>query len=251
MIEVQRGDEGIQVIQMARGKVNAMDLEFCQRLIDVLDTLAQDDTVAAILIGNERVFSAGVDLRALVARDNQYLSRYLPKLIECFKAVFNFPKPLVAAISGHAIAGGCVLASACDLRLIRPNAKIGLPELRIGVPLPSAGIEIMRFAVAPEALRAMVNAGQTYQNEEAVRVGLADRVFDQSEMPAMLAQAINAAQGLTVVPPNVYRLSKAQQRAPAVRNIDANEAAFGQQVFDIWHSPENRKVVEQYVQERL
>lgn len=238
----------VAVIHMRREKVNAMSLDFCDRLIRTLDDVNSSDAVAAVLIGNDRVFSAGVDLREIVAQDVDFLDTYLPLLSRCFKSVFQFPKPLVAAISGHAIAGGCILASACDLRLIHAGAKIGLPELRIGVPLPSAAIEIMRFAVAPEALRSMVNVGQTYQGDHAVTVGLADRVVGKEEM---LDEAVATAEGLTVVPPNVFQLSKQQQRAPAMRNIEANESAFGGQVRSIWKSPENRKIVESYVRERL
>ncbi|MEL7498847.1 MAG: enoyl-CoA hydratase/isomerase family protein [Planctomycetota bacterium] len=248
MIDLNKVD-GVALIRLNRGKVNAMSLDFCRRLIETLKMLEADqEVIAAVLIGNPRVFSAGVDLREVVAGDHDYIATYLPTLSECFKTVFQFAKPLVAAISGHAIAGGCVLASACDLRLIHAEAKIGLPELRIGVPLPSAGIEIMRFTVAPEALRAMVNVGQTYLGQAAVEVGLADRLVDPSVLEA---EAIDAARGLTVVPPNVYRLSKQQQRAPAMRNIEANEAEFEAEVIAIWQSHENRKVVQAYVAERL
>ncbi len=247
MIEITSQDH-VAVLRMSRGKVNAMSLEFCQRLISALDEVAQSDAIAAVIVGNGRVFSAGVDLRELVDRDQAHLEQYLPLLKQTFKTAFQFPKPLVAAIDGPAIAGGCVLASTCDLRLIHHRAQIGLPELRIGVPLPSAAIEIMRFAVAPEALRTMVNVGKTYFGEEAVRVGLADCVVEQQ---AMLDEAVQAAIGLTVVPPNVFHLSKQQQRAPAMRNIAANESEFGQRVDDIWFSAENQQIVADYVRERL
>lgn len=249
MIAVETDPQGVAIVRMCRGKVNAMSLEFCRQLSAAFDQLAEDNrVVAATLIGNPCVFSAGVDLREVVAGDDHFLDQYLPALIHCFKTVFQFPKPLVAAISGHAIAGGCVLATACDLRLIRPDANIGLPELRIGVPLPSAGIEIMRFAVAPEALRAMVNVGRVFQGKDAVTMGLADQVVAEESLER---EAINAALGLTVVPANVYALSKRQQRAPAMRNLIANEAEFETEVFDIWKSDANRKVVEDYVNERL
>ena len=248
MIEIQTRQQ-VAVLEMTRGKVNAMNLEFCQALIKQLETVADDDAlVAAVLIGNERVFSAGVDLVQLVEENDDYLVQYLDALDACFETVFRFPKPLVTAVSGHAIAGGCVLASAGDKRMIRPDARIGLPELRIGVPLPSRAIEIMRFAVSPAALRDMVNAGQTYQNQAAVDVGLIDEVVPADQLRST---AIAAAEGLTVVPPNVFAISKAQQRSPAVRNWQANEAAYGEEIRRVWRSPENRKVVEAYVRERL
>ena len=249
MIETTIHENGVAVVTMARGRVNAMNLEFCEGMATTFEQLAANDqVVAAVLQGNRRVFSAGVDLKEVSGGDDDYLDQYLPALIHCFKTVFQFPKPLVAAVEGHAIAGGCVLATACDFRLIHPEAKIGLPELRIGVPLPSAGIEIMRFAVSPEALRSMVNVGKTFTGVEAVKVGLADGIEEGNPMEL---KAVEAAKGLTVVPANVYALSKQQQRAPAMRNLLANEADFEQQVFEIWKSEENRKVVQRYVDERL
>lgn len=247
MLEIE-SKSGITVIRMDHGKVNAMDLEFCQALTKELLHLAESDCRAAVLTGNDRVFSAGVDLVRLIGEGQPYLNEFLPALTLCFRTIFQFPKPIVAAINGHAIAGGCILATACDQRLIQPRARIGLPELRVGVPLPSIAIEIMRFAVAPQAFQAMVTVGKNYRNDEATTVGLADRVVEKE---SLMEQAIKAATELTAIPASVFAISKRQMRFPAELQVQASEAEFENSIEALWHSEEIRNEIHLYVNDRL
>lgn len=244
-VEVQ---SGISVIRMNHGKVNAMDLEFCKSLSGILRQVESSDSTSAILVGNDRLFSAGVDLVRLLDEEMEYVNVFLSELTECFKAIFQFSKPLVAAINGHALAGGCILATACDHRVIHDKARIGVPELRVGVPLPSIAIEILRYAVAPMAFQAMVNVGRSYRGEEALSVGLADRIVDQKDV---LEAAIESAQDLTKIPQSVFEISKRQMRAPANRNVASNESEFEETIKRIWESDENRQVIKGFVEKRL
>jgi len=239
---------GIALVRMNHGKVNAMDLEFCRLLTDELKRIEASDAGAAILTGNERVFSAGVDLVAALEGGQEYLKLFLPALVDCFKTIFQFSKPLIAAINGHAVAGGCILATACDRRLIHHHAKIGVPELRVGVPLPAIAIEIMRFAVAQEALQSMVTVGKSYRDAEAIRVGLADSVVKKDQM---LELAIAEAESQLAIPTQVFSVSKRQLRAPSIRRAAANESDFEASVFEIWNSPENLEVIRQFVAKRI
>ena len=247
MIDVEV-KSGIAVLNMRHGKVNAMDFEFCQSLIAELRNLETNDCRAAVLTGNDRVFSAGVDLVRLLDGGRDYLVTFLPVLIDCSKSIFQFPKPLVAAINGHAIAGGCILASACDFRLTHSKARIGIPELRVGVPLPSIAIEILRFAVSTEALQIMVNVGKNYRGEDAVGVGLADQIVT---LEGLADSAIEAANDLLAIPPSVFAISKKQLRAPANRNVELSEKDYESAMLELWHSDEIRDVIKKYVSERL
>ncbi len=247
MIEVNV-TTNIALIRMNHGKVNAMDLEFCLALTRELNQVTASNAVAAILVGNDRVFSAGVDLVTLLERGQEYLEQFLPALVECFETLFRFPKPLVAAINGHAVAGGCVIATAADRRLIHGKARIGVPELRVGVPLPSIAIEMIRFAVAPEALRSLVNVGKTHRGEEAIRVGLADELVDRD---ALMSRAMESVQELLTIPNSVFAISKQQLRAPANRMAKQNETEFEARVFALWRSREIRDVIAEYVSKRL
>ncbi len=247
MIEVEL-DSGTAILRMKHGKVNAMDLKFCQALTAVLEQVEAADIRAAILVGNDRVFSAGVDLPALIAGGASYRKKFLPALVTSFKSIFNFPKPIVAAINGHAVAGGCILAAACDRRLIHSKARIGIPELRVGVPLPSICIEIMRFVAAPEALQAMVNVGRTYRNDEAVRVGLADSVVNEQKL---MARAYAEIESLLAIPESVFAVTKKQLRAPVNRMVLQNEAQFDETVFELWDSDPIQKVIREYIANHL
>src|SRR5207248_2211327 len=124
---------------------NAMSLEFCDRLTACFEEIRQSSARAAVLIGEERIFSAGVDLLRVLDGGRPYLRNFLPALSAALAAVFSHPKPVVAAINGHAIAGGCILACACDRRLmVRDAGRIGVPELLVGVAFPAVAMEIMR-----------------------------------------------------------------------------------------------------------
>lgn len=236
-------------MRMDHGKVNAMDLEFCRLFSKHLEELSQsDDCKAVVLTGKDRIFSAGVDLVRLIGEPVSYLDEFLPELSRCFRTLFEFPKPIVAAINGHAIAGGCILGTACDRRLIHPKARIGLPELRVGVSLPSVAVEIMRFAAAKETFQTMVTVGKNYRGQEAVDVGLADEVMELEKLEAC---AIDAAEAFTAIPANVFAISKKQMRQPALDLIERNEALFEKQIRALWRTDEIRKEIESYVKNRL
>ena len=142
----------IAVVVLKHGKVNAMDIELLESATATLKELAASNSVGAVVLtGTGTVFSAGVDLKRLIAETPAYLDRFFPAIRKLFFEAFTFPKPLVGAINGHALAGGCVLACSCDYRVLNREAKIGMPELRVGLPLPPEGIEILRFVAAVAA----------------------------------------------------------------------------------------------------
>src|SRR5450759_3929181 len=109
MIELtHRGD--VAILRMAHGKANAMDLELCQTLTARLDECRRSAARALVVTGDGRMFSAGVDLPRVVAGGAAYVRVFLPAVSHAFEALFSFPKPVVAAVNGHAIAGGCIMA---------------------------------------------------------------------------------------------------------------------------------------------
>lgn len=242
-------DSGIATINMKHGKVNAMSLEFLQLLNGHLRSLADADEVKQVVVaGNERVFSAGVDLKRLVAEQNEYLDLFLPELTGMFLEVFCFPKPLVAAVTGHAVAGGCVLACAADYRVISEQAKIGVPELRVGVPFPSSGMEIMRWAANAQAFRQIINTGATFTGAQAVQAGLAD----ESALPDRVIEvARESTKPFSVVPPKVFQLTKRQMRQPIVDRITRSQELFGDDIDQLWRDQATRDAVAAYVAERL
>src|SRR5262249_5994588 len=124
----------VAILRLARGKGNALNLEFTEALMEALDRLERSTARAAVLTGQGSVFGAGVDLPTLVAGGADYVRRFVPLLGRLFERLATFPRPLVAAVNGHAIAGGAMLMLACDQRLLaRGTARVGLTEIRVGV----------------------------------------------------------------------------------------------------------------------
>lgn len=241
-------EPGIHSVTMDHGKVNAMDLEFCEELERLLAELEENMGVDVVVLqGNSRAFSAGVDLKRLIAEPLDYVDRFLPALRQLFWRAVTFKKPLITAITGHALAGGCVLASAGDYRLLARDARIGMPELRVGLALPAEGLETFRFAVAPRDFQKVVTGGAWFANESAVATGLADALADSD----LLDEAISAARNFQRIPRRVFELTKAQIRRPLWQRIRESHAEFGDHVATCWRDPTVRDNVAKYVRERL
>ena len=154
-------------------------LELCDALTAQLDECARSDAGALVLTGDGRMFSAGVDLVRIVNGGAAYVRAFLPSLNRMLETLFSLPKPVVAAVNGHAIAGGCVIACAADYRMMaREPGRIGIPELLVGVPFPVVPLEIMRFAVPPQYLQALAYRGLTLTADLALQHGLVDAVVD-------------------------------------------------------------------------
>ena len=165
---------------MRHGKANALDIEFCDALAARFDELLSADAKAVVLTGQGRIFSAGVDLIRLERRAAPIISASSCRRCTGFiDAVFFHPKPVVAAINGHAIAGGCVLACCADRRIMARDAgRIGVTELLVGVPFPALAFEIVRFAVPPRYLAEFTLGGATYATDAALQRGWIDEVAE-------------------------------------------------------------------------
>src|ERR1051326_7335712 len=168
MIELShRG--GIAVVKMIHGKANALDIEFCEAIAAQFEALRGSDTRAVVLTGEGQMFSAGVNLIRLSEGGAAYVRRFLPALHRLYDTVFFFPKPVVAAVNGHAIAGGCVLECCADRRIaMAGGGRIGVTELLVGVPFPPLAFEIMRFASPPRYLADGMFSGATFTPDVAL-----------------------------------------------------------------------------------
>ena len=159
MIDIKT-NAGIAVLTLTHGKANALDIEFCEAMAEQFMALRQSDAKAVVITGQGKIFSAGVDLKRLSEGGADYIRKFLPALHKLYDAVFYHPKPVVAAINGHAIAGGAVLAACADRRIMaRESGRIGVTELLVGVPFPALAFEIVRFAVLPRYLPELTLSG--------------------------------------------------------------------------------------------
>ncbi len=239
MIETTEHDE-IAVLRLDHGPVNALDLELLTALPQTLADVAE--ARAVVLTGTRRCLSAGVDLKRIVDGGAPYVADFLPALSAAALALFEHSRPVVCAVNGHALAGGCVLAAACDLRVMSAGT-IGLTELAAGVPFPTVPLEIMRHAVGPAAEQ-MVLAGRRLDPAQAAAIGLIHEVVEPDEL---LPVALRRASELAAAPSDVYALSKAQLRRPARERIETGQRFDEEEVLRLWSSPQLRQTLQDYL----
>jgi enoyl-CoA hydratase/carnithine racemase len=232
----------VRLLTFSSGRVNALDVAMLAELTAAVRELGQSDIGALVVTGGGRVFSAGVELGPVLEGGAGYTDRLIPALSEAFEALFCYPGPTVAAVNGAAIAGGCVLACACDRRLISPDAQIGASEVRVGVPFPAAALEIMRYASGDRAEELLLG-GRIYRGAEAIACGLAHRVVDQDLVEAAIAEAAD----LSDIPAEAYRHTKAQLRAPALARMRA-AGDSDREVRRLWGADQTRQRIAAHLQ---
>jgi enoyl-CoA hydratase len=244
MIDLELRGE-IAVLTMRHGKANAMDGDFCADMIKRLDELRSSPARAIVVTGQGNIFSAGVDLVQALDGGPDYFRHFLPPLRRAFEAVFFYEKPIVAAVNGHAIAGGCVLTCAADRRLMaQGQGRIGITELLVGVPFPVIALEIMRFAATPQHFERIVYSGATFAPDTAVGLGLVDEV---AEADALLDRALAAAKTLATLGPEAFALTKRQTREPVRERLEKDGPRFDPKVDAIWYAPETSARIRDYV----
>lgn len=238
----------VAVVRMAHGRANALDTTLCLDLVAQLGELERGGHRAAVLTGHGPIFSAGVDLLGLRDGGPGYLEEFLPALSEAFLAVFNCSVPVVAALNGHAVAGGCILVCACDRRVMNEgHGRIGVTELLVGVPFPVAAMEILRFAVGTPRLKELAYFGRTYSATEAVGLGLVNEAVEEA---SVLQRAVAIAGEFAALPSEPLRHTRRQIRSPALDRI-AQDRTTDDLVHRMWDSPTAREAVREYVNKTL
>jgi enoyl-CoA hydratase len=246
MIELTHAGD-VALLRMAHGKANALDLDLCNALTTELEAYRRSAAKALVVTGSGRIFSAGVDLVRVVNEGAPYLRAFLPAVSRAFETLFSLLKPVVAAVNGHAIAGGCVIACAADSRVMaRAPGRIGIPELLVGVPFPVVPLEIMRFA-APSHVQALINRGATLTPDDALGYGLVDAVVDPDRV---VDEAMAVAESLAAIPAAAFALTKRQLREPVLERIHVG-AALDAAVQDAWASPDVLNAIRDYVKRTL
>ncbi len=227
-------DGPVATVTLTRGKVNAIDVEVLDELATTLGTLERDADVSAVVItGAGRAFSAGVDLRRVVDSGPSYVEHLVTGLRRTLEMLFCFPKPTVAAVNGAAVAGGCILACACDRRLMADDARIGASELAVGVPFPVAALEILRHACGSRTEDLVLRAA-LLDAPAALTVGMVHEVCP-GDVVLERAQAVAAE--LAGRAPRAFALAKEQLRRPALQRMRSDGDGVDPSVMAEWAAP--------------
>jgi enoyl-CoA hydratase/carnithine racemase len=230
---------GTAVLTLASDKVNALDSEVLGEITSFVDLCERDTEIhALVLTGEGPVFSAGLNVSEVLDNDKSRTGVLLDALTVALTRLFRCPKPTIAAINGSAIAGGCILACACDKRLIADGARIGVTELRVGVSFPTVAVELLLHACGAEAESLMLDAG-LLDAAEACRRGLVHQSLPPSDL---LPAAMTAAEQAASLDATAYALAKASSRRRALRAMEEDEGRqIDQQVRDQWQDDRTRE----------
>lgn len=209
-------ESGVALVRLTKPPANTMDPAFLTEGLRVIDDLQAASPDAVVLTGHGRFFSGGFDLNIVPTLTPDQQGDMVRDANGAFAAWYGFPRPLVVAINGHAVAGGLILALSGDERLVAPEARLGLTEVKVGVPFPVAAIEVVKAEVPKRIIRRLVLGGELIDPVEARDGGVVDSIVDHD---ALLDRAFERARALAAHPRSVYETVKLQLRADALRRI--------------------------------
>ena len=228
-------DEGIARVSLSRGKVNAINEQVAEELTDCFKQLADDPEVkAVILTGEGRFFTFGFDIPEFLGYSKDLFIRYLTKFTDLYTYLFLYPKPVIAALNGHTIAGGCMLAISCDYRIMVPGkAKITLNEINFGSSLFAGSVEIMKLLLGQKNAEAALYGGTMYSPEEALQLGLIDQISPEADLEA---EAMKKAQEYASKDGTAFKSIKNLLRKPVAEEMIKREKDSILEFVDIWYS---------------
>ncbi|WP_229399483.1 enoyl-CoA hydratase-related protein [Micromonospora okii] len=175
--------DGIGTIRLERPPMNALNKQVQEELRAVASAAATDPDVRAVIVyGGEKVFAAGADIKEMAAMSYVDMAERAAGLSSALGEFARIPKPVVAAITGYALGGGCELALACDWRVVAEDAKLGQPEIKLGVIPGAGGTQRLARLVGPARAKDLIMTGRMVDAQEALRIGLADRVVPAAEV---------------------------------------------------------------------
>jgi enoyl-CoA hydratase len=182
MIRTETTD-GIRTLVLANGKAHALDGPLLIALTAALEDAAQTAPRGLVLTAEGSIFCAGIDLVALHGSERAKVQELLDALYDACRALFAYPHPVVAALNGHAIAGGALLSLACDHRVMAEGAgKWGLSESALGLSIPAYGIEIVRYALPRPVAEKLMYSGSVYPAYKAHDMGALDQLVDPQQL---------------------------------------------------------------------
>lgn len=238
MASVYREAAGeIAVLRFDRPPANAIELDSGQELENALTEIETDEDVGAVVItGTGDFFSAGLDLKVVPAYTVEQQRAMVTAINRLLGRLYGHPLPIVAAMNGHAIAGGLVMALACDYRVGRIEpCKIGLTEARVGIPYPAVAMSVVRAELSPAVARRLVLVARNYGPREALSEGVVDELRPADQVRP---RAIEVARELAAMPRAAYARVKHQLRLEALARVEEIISSGNDPMLQSWLTPE-------------
>lgn len=240
-------DGALGILRLDKARGNAIDDALLADLTAWAAEANADEALRGVLLASAhpKLFCPGLDLVSLIDRDREAMRDFMARFAQAVWGLFGLLRPVVAAINGHAVAGGCILALTADYRVMARGAgQIGLNEVRIGVPLPWSVVQLLRATIPASSVAQVALLGRNFADEEALRVGLVDGLADRDELEQVaLARLAEFAEK----DPLAFGATKGWMRSQAVAAMKAHEADTADVWLDAWFSAPTRERLRQMV----
>ena len=226
-VTLERRDDGVALIRLDRPKANALSVALLEELGAIVGALLDDPPGAVVVWGGERIFAAGADISEFGGPEEA--RRVGGHFRRSLDALASIPRVTIAAVNGVALGGGCELALACDFRLVADNARLGQPEILLGIIPGGGGTQRLPRLVGAARAKDLVLSGRQVAADEALRIGLVDRVVPGEEViGSALAWAGEFARGPLVAQALAKRLIDDGMEGSLAAGLEAEQEAFGQ-----------------------
>ena len=236
-VRCDRSDRILRV-SMARGKGNALSASLIEALIEAVDEAAWDDEIRGLVLASDvpGFFSTGLDVTEAFRLDRQTMLLFFSRFIDLYEGIYLLPKPVVAAVSGHAYAGGAMLAMTCDVR-VSARGKFGfaINEVDLGLLPPRGFLSILRGAVGNGVARELLLSGAPVSPERALALGIANEI---AKPEAVQQRALEICRELSRKPPAAFAAIKLALRNSQGHWSTDNEPSLLEDFVDRWFSPE-------------
>lgn len=236
-------EDRIATVTFQREKVNPINEDVVREMHECFDSLIAADAVHAVIFTAEGAFfSYGLDVPTFVTYAKEDFIRFTALFAELYWKLFMYPKPLIAAINGHAAGGGCILATACDYRImVSGQASIGLPEINFGSSLFPGSVEMIKHCMGERRAELACYTGALYPAEKAKELGLVDKVTTpESLMDAARKKALEYAGR----PAAAFQSIKKLSRGDAYDRMKRKDPLYRDELVDIWYSEETWKMLQ-------
>ncbi|HET6489821.1 MAG TPA: enoyl-CoA hydratase/isomerase family protein [Syntrophales bacterium] len=227
--------DGIARVVIHRGKVNALNDSVIDEMSRTFGELALDPSVRAIILtGTGKFFSFGFDIPQFLGYGREQFTRYLTNFTGLYREIFLHPKPVVAMLNGHTIAGACMIASSCDYRvMVSGKARISLNEINFGSSVFAGSVEMLKLLVGPRNAESVLYGGAMYSAEEALRMGLIDQVVSEADLED---EAGKIAREYAARDPDAFRSIKGLLRRAVAEQMERTERDSIEEFVRIWYS---------------
>ena len=234
-------ENDLALVRLAMPRGNAISRAFLTELDLALDAVLASPARAVVIGAEGKVFSTGLDLVEAYELDREGMALYVRDFERAFARVFSLPRPVVAAVNGHAIAGGCILACGADWRVMAPGPfLVGVTEAQVGIPFPVGAMEIVRHTVIPAAWTETFLEGKRWGVDDALRIGMVQKLAGEA---GVWAEAIAKATDLARIDPAVAAATKADLKRATMATIAAETEATQARFVEAWFAPAARATI--------